>query len=131
MVASRSNLLSVALLSCSGLVTAISMIRSAEGVDLAVLIFILWAISPYICFYAASILLQKFIRSAHLPAATVVISVLMLAFTTLSYISAGSDVSSTASLAFIFIPIYVYVGSFLLLSAAMLVSLFFGRSSKA
>ena len=131
MLSNRSSLLTAALLACSAVITAVSMIRSAEGVDLGVIFFIAWAISPYFCFYAATMLLQRFIRSPHLPAASVVIAVLMLLFTTMSYVSIASDTSSTASLAFVFVPLYVYVGSFLLLSAAMLITLLIGRAKKA
>jgi hypothetical protein len=131
MLSNTTRLLTAALLTCSAIVTAVSMIRSAQGVDAGVLIFIAWAISPYICFFAASTLLQRFVRSPHLAAASLVISVLMLLFTVLSYVSIASDTSSTASLAYIVIPVYVYVGSFLLLSAALIISLFLGRAKKA
>jgi hypothetical protein len=130
MLSNRWNLLTAVLLACSAIATVVSMIRSSDGIDAGLLAFIAWALSPYVCFFFASTLLQKALRLPYLPIATTVIAVLMLLLA-LQYLGIPSDTSSTAGLAFVFVPLYMYVGSFLLLTAVTVVMLVLRRIKKA
>lgn len=105
--------------------TAVSMMLiAAEGkFDAGALLFLGWAISPYACFYALSRMLGKFTSIPHIAFISCVISLLMLAFTLFAYIGALRDASSTSALVFLFVPLWLYIGSFVLLAIGAAVAL--------
>lgn len=90
--------------------------------DLDVVIFILWAVSPYVAFFAASRMLSKLLPLSNLAIPSAVIAAVMLAFTVYAYVGTR-DTSSTYALIFVFVPLYLYIGSFFLLTLALGVSL--------
>jgi hypothetical protein len=103
---------------------------SAWSPDLGTLVFVIWAISPYGSFFAASRLLTRLIPSANLAIPSAVIAAIMLVFTVWAYVGTLGDTSSTHALIFIFVPLYLYVGGFFLLSIALGVSLFLRRTKQ-
>lgn len=76
--------------------------------------FILWVVSPYICLFLLDVLLQRAKRIPEMPLFFCVVSLLMLGFTLFAYVGTMGDKSSTYGLIFIFVPFYLYVGSFIL-----------------
>jgi hypothetical protein len=96
---------------------------AAWSPDIGMVVFIIWATSPYIAFFAASRLLSKLVPSSNLTIPATVIAGIMLAFTAYAYIGTAGDRSSTYALIFLFVPLYLYLGSFFLLMAAFAVSL--------
>lgn len=116
-------ILTAALLFAAAAVTLYSMLEAAAWrVDLPTALFIVWAVSPYFCFFAAGRLLIKLLPASNIAIPAVVIAALMLAFTIYAYIGTSADHSSTYALVFVFVPLYIYIGSFFLLSIALLVS---------
>lgn len=115
-------------------VTVLVMLRSAHatpGVDAESLLFIGWAISPYVCVLVAGRLFERFTRLPYRSLIFCLVSVLMLAFTLAVYPWIPNDPSSTGTLAFIAVPIDLYVGSFVLLAGGLVVASFFGRRHKS
>lgn len=111
------------LLLAAVLISIYSMLEAAAwSPNLEMVGFIVWATSPYVSFFAASRLLSKLVPSSNLPLPAFVIAALMLAFTIYAYIGTMGDGSSTYSLIFIFVPLYLFVGSFFLLSIALAVA---------
>lgn len=92
-------------------VTALLMLVASAGTaHLGVFIFILWAISPYICVFIFDIVLSKIAPKLKLDLILCIISVLMTLLTLYVYIGASQSKSSTAGLVFIFFPLYLHVG---------------------
>jgi hypothetical protein len=117
-------------LSISIVVTILVMLRASAWsveVDLGTLLFIGWAISPYIIFFVLGIALERFTSVPQVPLIACVVSLLMLAFTVLAYIGTLGDGSSTNALIFLFIPLYLYIGSFAILIGTLIVVRMFER----
>jgi quinol-cytochrome oxidoreductase complex cytochrome b subunit len=121
----------LAALAIAAVITVLLMLRAAEwNIDLGVLLFIVWAVSPYICFYIASILVEKFTSLSNVPLISCIVSLLMLAFTFITYLASLNDTSSASSLIFVFVPLLLYIGSFsVLIIGLVLIKLFRRRSS--
>ena len=116
----------------ASIVTVVTMLHAAgQTIDLVTLGFLLWGISPYFCFFAVTYLLERFTSIPRITTIGGVISILMLGFTLLAYIGTLGDKSSTYGLIFIFIPIYLYVGSFVLLAISVLVSWLASRRTRS
>lgn len=115
----------------SAIVTVAAILYSANlSVDFAAFLFILWAVSPYICVFLAGHLVGKIKSIPQTSLIFCVVSVLMLAFTLLIYLGAFFDQSSTYALVFLFIPVYLFIGSFFLIGIGLLFAFFFKRSAK-
>ena len=122
----RSVILAAVLLTAAAAVTAYFMLNPAEWrIDLALGLFIFWAISPYVCFFAAGRLLIRLSPASKIGIPIVLIASLMLAFTLYAYVGTSGDPSSTYALIFVFVPLYLYVGSFFMLSLTILISRIF------
>ncbi len=125
------KIVEIAALVLSVIVTVAAMLYSANwSVDLGAFLFILWAISPYICVFFVGQLVKKFTSIPQTSLIFCVVSLLMLAFTLLTYLGAFFDQSSTYALVFLFIPVYLFIGSFLLIGIGLLFAFFFKRSAK-
>jgi hypothetical protein len=125
-----SRILTFALLSCAGLVTVYHMVRSAEGsIDFGMLGFIIWAISPMVALGAAAVLLARWFAKVDVYLGSAIASLLVLVFIVWAYGSAQSDPSSTSALAYVFVPLYVYIGGFVVLGSWIAVSLIVRRLS--
>jgi len=109
-------------------VTIYSMLYAANwAIDVSTIAFVLWAISPYISFFAASRLFVKFAPTMGMAFPALVISMIMLVFTVYAYAATLMSSSSTAALSFVFVPIYLYIGSFFIMSVAMLMGRLYSR----
>lgn len=127
----KLGLIKTLALSASVVVTMLAIVREAGwSIGPGTLGFILWAISPYICFFFADILLRKLFSVPKLSLFSCLISLLMLAFTLVTYLGTVNDGSSTYPLIFLVLPIYLYVGSFILLASALILGLLFRRFQK-
>ena len=125
MVVRKFLLVQALLLLAAIFVCIFSMLAAAAWApDLGTLVFIIWAISPYVAFFAASRILSRVLPFSNLAIPSTVIAAMMLAFTFFAYIGTIGDPSSTDALIFVFVPLYLYIGSFFLLSVALGVSLF-------
>lgn len=108
------------LLILSAIVTMTAMDKAAAGnFQPGMILFIFWTISPYICIFVASLLLMRFTSIAQMSLIFCIISVLMFAFTLLTYIGTLGDKSSTYGLIFIFAPFYLHIGWFFLLAGGL------------
>ncbi len=115
----------------SAIVTVAAMLYSANwSVDLTWFLFIIWAVSPYICVFLAGHLAEKIKSIPQTSVVFCVAAVLMLAFTLLTYLGAFFDQSSTYALVFLFIPVYLFIGSFFLIGIGLLFAIFFRRPAK-
>lgn len=111
------TLLTIAALTAAAVVTVFAMVRAAaSSIDGGTVFFMAWAISPYVCFFLAARLIKQFLRVPHTARLACLISFLMLTLTVNAYVWSPTDTSSTDSLIFIFIPLYLYVGSLLMLT---------------
>ena len=107
----------------AALVTVFAMQRAAEqSIDAGTVGFMIWAISPYVCFFLATHFLERFTLIPQLPGIGLAIAMLMLGFTLLAYIGTLGDTSSTYALIFLFVPLWLFIGSFFLLGLATLVA---------
>lgn len=110
-------------LSIASLVAVLSMLRAAAwSVDAGTLLFLLWAVSPYIIFLVITYLVERFTSIHKIHQIAWVISLLMLGFTLLAYVGTIGDTSSTYALIYIFVPIWLYIGSLGLLALSVLIS---------
>lgn len=111
------------------IVTVLAMLRAAGWqVNRGAVLFILWAISPYLCLCLADRVLRKIASIPRMPLVFCVISILMLGFTLLAYIGTLGDSSSNYALIFLFVPVYLLLGSFILLVVGLGLALFFRPS---
>jgi hypothetical protein len=110
-------------------VTIWRMLHAAgESPEMGIIFFIIWAISPYLCFWAAVYLLSRYTSLSGILVSGLVVSLLMLGFTVLTYV-ALDDTSSTYALVFIFVPIWLYIGGFGLLGISVFISWLTKRGS--
>ncbi len=121
------GIIGVLLLMAAAMTVYTMFIAAGWNLDLAMSLFIVWAISPYLSFFAASRLILKLAPDKGMAIPAVVISVLMLAFTLFAYIGTLRSDSSTSALAFIFVPLYLYIGAFFLLSVSILIARLISR----
>ncbi len=120
----------ISALSVSIIVTVLAMLYAAAWeISLESFLFILWAVSPYICLFLVGVLLRKITSISKISLVFCVTSLLMLGFTLLIYIGTLGDESSTYALIFLFVPIYLYIGGIILLGSGLILALFL-RSSK-
>ena len=106
------------LLSCLNTVITISAASGGAG-GLGLFLFIIWAVSPYVCFFATMFLLSRHTSIIKLPLTFCVISALMFAFTFWAYVGTLGNKSSTYGLIFIFAPLYLHIGWFFLLAGSL------------
>ena len=91
-----------------------------DGTGMSMIIFLLFGISPYLLFGIAAYALERFTKLRGIGVAGAVISAIMLAVTALAYLGTLGDQSSTYALIFVVMPIYLIVGSFVLLGLGIL-----------
>ena len=116
-------------LAVAAVVTIKTMLDAGQwNIDLRMMIFIGWAVSPYVVFFAASALLERFASTFIMSTIFCIISVLMLASTLFFYVGTLTGESSTEALIFIFAPVYLYIGSFIALAVGFGASKLFGRA---
>lgn len=129
----KVSLFGIVALAAAIVVTVFVMLRSAHatrGADAESLLFIGWAISPYVCVLVAGQLFEKFTRLPYRSLIFCIASLLMLAFTLAVYPWIPNDPSSTGTIAFVAVPVDLYIGSFVLLAGGLVVASFFSRRRK-
>lgn len=113
------------------IVTIVTMLYAADlSIDFGAILFILWAISPYICVFLTGLLLRKFTSIPKIPLIFSIVSLLMLVFTLLIYPGVFFDQSSTFALVFLFIPVYLFIGSFIVVGTGLMLAIFLKRPAK-
>jgi hypothetical protein len=122
----------ISALSVSVIVTALAMLRAAMWkIDSGALLFILFAISPYICLFLFDVVLRRDVLlkkipsvSEKMPRVFCVTSLLMLGFTLLTYVGTIGDRSSTYALIFLFVPFYLFAGGAVIVGGGLIWALF-------
>lgn len=128
MKGSTLRLVSVMALTLSVFLTVWAMMRAANwDIGLGGLPFVLWAVSPYFVVLAVEVLNRKVAALPKIPAVYPVLSLLMLGVTFFAYELSLTGESSTESLIFLILPVFLYAGSFLVLALAFVIS-FVARS---
>lgn len=108
----------------SGIVTALVMLRAAVWeIGLEHIVFILWAVSPYISLFLADVALRRLTSLSKMSLLFCVTGLLMLGFTLLAYVGTLGDKSSTYGLIFLFVPFYLYVGGVIVLGVGLILAL--------
>jgi hypothetical protein len=121
----------ISALAVSIIVTVLAMLRSAAWqIDSGTFLFILWAVSPYICLFLADFAFKRISLISKMLPVFCAVSVLMLAFTLLVYVGTLGDGSSTYALVFLFIPIYLFIGGIIFCGAGLIWALFSKSSIK-
>lgn len=106
----------------------VMLYAAAWQIDSGGVLFILWGISPYIAVFLVDILLRKLLSPPRQPLIFCITAVLMLAFTLFVYGGIFGNESSTFALVFLFIPIYLFIGAFVLIVIGSLLGLLFKPS---
>ena len=125
---SARSLRSIEVLALSiSIVVTILVMLCPSGCDAVVesgtWVFLCWAISPYIVFFVLGVVAERLTPVPQAPFIACIVSLLMLAFTLLAYIGTlEGDKSSTSGLIFLFIPLYLYMGSFALLVGGLVLA---------
>jgi len=125
------RVVAISALSLSIIVTVLALLRAAAWeIGSGQLLFILWAISPYISLFLVDVLLRKITSISKLSLLFCVTSLLMLGFTLLAYIGTLGDKSSTYALIFVFVPFCLYVGGIIVFGVGLILALLLKSSKK-
>jgi len=113
---SKLTIVEIVALTIASVLTIYLMLRSAAWiVDGGTIAFIAWAVSPFVIFHFAGRLFKRFVRAPRLPLITMLIAVLMMAFTLIVYIPAALEQHPMEGFVYLIIPMYLYIGSLFLL----------------
>lgn len=119
------------ILALSVFVTFWSMGRSADwSFEIGSVPFALWAVSPYLFLFSAQLLSERIPAIPKIPSIFCILSIVMLGFTIFAYTIALNGESSTEALVYIFVPIYLYTGSIIVLFISFIVAFFINRSRR-
>ena len=122
----RSMVIAAVLLCAAAAVTIYSLLNAAAWqFDPRSVIFMTWAVSPFVCFFATVRIILKFAPIKEIALAASAISALLLVSTLYSYVGVARDQSPTNIQDFVLIPLYLYIVSFFMLSLSILISRFF------
>ena len=120
------------LLIASAAVAVGSMMRSATGsIDLGIVAFMAWAVSPYVLFAVVVYALARFTRVGHIWAIGAGIAALMLIFSVYSYVMAMDGQGSTEAIAYVVVPVFLHAGALICLAAGVIISKFTSRPTSA
>ena len=110
-------------LALSCIVTIIALLRSADDdAGIGILILLLWAMGPYILFWLATFLLERFSSIRQVPGIGFGISIFVFVYALAVYLEPLNHKSSTEGLIFIFAPIWLYFLLLPLLGLCVLVA---------
>jgi predicted membrane protein len=101
--------------------------RWGAGLNPGRALFMCWVVSPYVIFFGFGIVMERLTAIPQTPLIACVVSLLMLAFTLMAYVGTLGDKSSTYALIFLFVPYYLYAGSFGILVGALVAVRVFER----
>jgi hypothetical protein len=126
----KLNTIQIFALAISAIVTALTMLRAAEWkIDFSGFLFLCWALSPYVFLLILSFLIDKFTSLPKKSLVFCITAILMLVFTLLAYVGTLGDESSTSALIFVFAPVYLYVGTVIVLIGGLITARLFGRQN--
>lgn len=112
----------------STMVTIIAFLRPAgDDAGVGVLVVLLWGTVPYILFWLATFLLERFSSMRQVPGIGFGISIFILLYAFAVYLEPLNHKSSTESLIFIFAPLWLYFFALPTLSICILVAWFSNR----
>lgn len=122
---SKLTILEILALTIAAILTVYLMLRSADWtVDGGTVAFLAWAVSPFVIFHLAGRMFKRFLKLPHLPLITVLIAVLMMAFTMIVDIPAALEQHPMEGLVYLVVPMYLYIGSLFLLSLGTAIAWF-------
>lgn len=105
----------------SAIVAIFGLLRLTVGeFNPGIIGFLVWVISPYAVFLSATYLLERFTSIPQVPGIGFFISILILIFSLLVYVPSLNHESSTEGLIFIFVPFWIFFGSFPFLGLCVL-----------
>lgn len=111
----------ISALSVSVVATVLTMLRAAAWeIKPEAFLFIIWGVSPYICLFLFDAALRWIAPIPKMVSVFCVTSLLMLGLTLFAYVGALGDESSTDSLIFLFVPIYLYIGAAVFLGGGLI-----------
>jgi len=103
-------------LAASCIVTIIAFLRSADNdAGIGILVVLLWGTGPYLVFWLATYLLERFSRMRQGPGIGFGISIFILLYALAVYLEPLNHKSSTEGLIYIFAPLWLYLLLFPLL----------------
>ena len=122
---SKLTITEILALTIAAVVTAFLILRNKDWtVDGGTIGFMAWAVSPYLVFYFAGRMFKRFLKVPHLPMITVLIALLMLAFTLTMYIPTALERHPMEGFVYLVGPMYLYIGSLFLLTLGTLIAWF-------
>lgn len=130
----KLTVLGIIALAAAVMVTIWVMLQSAHGgatIDVQALLFIGWAISPYVCVLLAWWLVERYTRLPWRSLVFSMVSVLMSAFTLAVYPTVPRGPSSTGTIAFTVVPLDLYIGSLAFLSGGLALAWFLDRNYRS
>ena len=114
------------ILSC--IVTVIPFLREADdNAGIGILIFLLWGTGPYILFWLATYLLERFSSMRQVPGIGFGISIFVLLYALTVYLEPLNHKSSTEGLLYIFAPLWLYVSLLPLLGSCFIIAWLLNR----
>jgi hypothetical protein len=97
-------------LGVAGVVTIVGFLRSAgEDANIEVLVLLLWGTGPYLLFWIATNLLERFSSIPQVPGIGFGISILIALYALGVYAEPLNHKSSTEGLIFVFAPLWLYL----------------------
>jgi hypothetical protein len=96
-------------LALSCIVTIIAFLRPADGVAPGLLLVLLWGTGPYIVFWIATFLLERFSKIPQVPGIGFGMSILVLLYALACYLTPLNHKRSTEALIYFFAPYWLYV----------------------
>lgn len=125
------RLISNIALNISMVVTIWAILGAANWeMGFGVMVFIIWAVSPYLFVILVDFISSRYADMPKMHIVLCLLSLLMLGVTGLVYGAGLTGESSTESLIFIFLPLYLNIGSFIILALSFGVLYFTRRYSK-
>lgn len=125
------RLISNIALTISMVVTIWAILGAANWeMGFGVMVFIIWAVSPYLFVILVDFISSRYADMPKMHIVLCLLSLLMLGVTGLVYGAGLTGESSTESLIFIFLPLYLNIGSFIILALSFGVLYFTRRYSK-
>lgn len=120
------HLTTTCLIVCSLISLFVMLKMAGSDVEIDSILFGLWVISPYLGLIGLIYLLDK-AKLQHIREVSFLVSLLMLAFTSLVYVGTLGDKSSTAGLIFIFVPLWAHIGGYFCLGIGLLLAALFKK----
>jgi len=116
-------------LAASCIVTIIAFLRAADDdAGVGILVVLLWGTGPYILFWLATYLLERFSSMRQVPGIGFGISIFIVMYALAVYLEPLNHKSSTEGLVYVFAPLWLYFLLLPLLGLCILVAWLSNRS---